>query len=334
MSMKNVLVTGADGFIGSHLAETLVRRGYNVRAMVLYNSFDSWGWLDESPRELRDAMEVVAGDVRDNGFVRGAMKGQDAVMHLAALIAIPYSYVAPQSYVDVNVTGTLNVVLAARDLGTSKVVHTSTSECYGTAQFVPITEEHPLVGQSPYAASKIGADQIALSFYRSFELPVTVARPFNTYGPRQSARAVIPTTITQIAAGKTNIELGALSPTRDFNFVQDTVDGMIAILEAENTAGETINLGSGHEISIGDLVTLIGTVMNRNVTVISRAERMRPDKSEVERLLADASKAKQLAGWSPTFGGRDGLKRGLALTAEWFAKPENLARYRVGRYTV
>jgi len=334
MSMKNVLVTGADGFIGSHLVETLVKRGFKVRAMVLYNSFDSWGWLDESPRDIRDAIDVVAGDVRDNGFVRSAMKGQDAVMHLAALIAIPYSYVAPQSYVDVNVTGTLNIVSAARDLGTAKVVHTSTSETYGTAQFVPITEEHPLVGQSPYAASKIGADQIALSFYRSFDTPVTVCRPFNTYGPRQSARAVIPTVISQIAAGKTEIELGALSPTRDFNFVQDTVDGMIAILKTDGTSGETINLGSGHEISVGDLVTLIAEVMNRTVSVVSRTERMRPDNSEVERLLADASKAKRLTGWSPAFAGRDGLKRGLGITAEWFSYPANLARYRVGRYTV
>lgn len=334
MTMKNVLVTGADGFIGSHLAETLVRRGFNVRAMVLYNSFDSWGWLDDSPRAIRDAIEVMAGDVRDNGFVRAAVKGQDAVMHLAALIAIPYSYIAPQSYVDVNVTGTLNVVAAAKDFGTAKVVHTSTSECYGTAQFVPITEEHPLVGQSPYAASKIGADQIALSYHRSFGVPVTVARPFNTYGPRQSARAVIPTVISQIAAGKSEIELGALSPTRDFNFVQDTVDGLIAILNADGTAGETINLGSGHEISIGDLVSLVASVMNRRVSVVSKAERMRPEKSEVERLLADASKAKRIANWSPVFAERDGLRRGLSLTAEWFSKPENLARYRVGRYTV
>jgi dTDP-glucose 4,6-dehydratase len=332
--MKNVLVTGADGFIGSHLAETLVRRGFTVRAMVLYNSLDSWGWLDDSPREIRDAIEVVAGDIRDNGFVRSAVKGQEAVMHLAALIAIPYSYVAPQSYVDVNVTGTLNVVTAAKEFGTAKVVQTSTSECYGTAQFVPITEEHPLVGQSPYAASKIGADQIALSFYRSFGVPVTVCRPFNTYGPRQSARAVIPTVISQIAAGKTQIELGALSPTRDFNFVQDTVDGMISILTTAATTGETINLGSGHEISIGDLVKLVGSVMNKELTVVSKNERMRPEKSEVERLLADASKAKRLTGWSPAFAGRDGLRRGLSHTAEWFAKPANLARYRVGRYTV
>jgi dTDP-glucose 4,6-dehydratase len=332
--MKNVLVTGADGFIGSHLVETMVRRGFNVRAMVLYNSFDSWGWLDDSPREIRDAIEVVAGDIRDNGFVRAAVKGQDAVMHLAALIAIPYSYVAPQSYVDVNVTGTLNVVAAAKEFGTARVVHTSTSECYGTAQFVPITEEHPLVGQSPYAASKIGADQIALSFHRSFGVPVTVCRPFNTYGPRQSARAVIPTVISQIAAGKTEIELGALSPTRDFNFVQDTVDGMLAILEAEAVSGETINLGSGHEISIGDLVTVIASVMQRDVSVTSTRERMRPADSEVERLLADASKAKRLTGWSPAFAGSAGLRRGLELTAQWFSQPAHLARYRVGRYTV
>ena len=332
--MKNVLVTGADGFIGSHLVETLVRRGFNVRAMVLYNSFDSWGWLDDSPREIRDAIEVVAGDVRDSGFVRTAVKGRDAVMHLAALIAIPYSYVAPQSYVDVNVTGTLNVVAAAKDFGTAKLVHTSTSECYGTAQFVPITEEHPLVGQSPYAASKIGADQIALSFHRSFGVPVTVCRPFNTYGPRQSARAVIPTVISQIAAGRSEIELGALTPTRDFSFVQDTVDGMIAILTADATAGETINLGSGHEISIGDLVKLVATAMNRQVSVVSKTERMRPEKSEVERLLADASKAKRIANWSPAYAGRDGLRRGLEATAEWFLRPANLARYRVGRYTV
>lgn len=334
MPMKTLLVTGADGFIGSHLVEALVRRGYQVRAVVLYNSFDSWGWLDDSPREIRDAVEVMPGDVRDSGFVRTAVKGTDAVLHLAALIAIPYSYAAPQSYVDVNVTGTLNIVSAARDFGIGKVVHTSTSECYGTAQFVPITEEHPLVGQSPYAASKIGADQLALSFHRSFGLPVTVARPFNTYGPRQSARAVIPTTITQIASGRTEIELGALSPTRDFSFVQDTVDGMIAILEATGTDGETINLGSGHEISIADLVQLIASVMKATVTVVSKTERMRPDKSEVERLLADASKAKKMTGWTPRFAGRDGLRRGLEITAAWFAQPANLARYRVGRYTV
>jgi len=331
---KKVLVTGADGFIGSHLVESLVKSGHEVRAMVLYNSFDSWGWLDDSPADVRAAIEVVSGDVRDAGFVRNAMRDREAVMHLAALIAIPYSYVAPQSYVDVNVTGTLNVVAAARDFSISKVVHTSTSEVYGTAQFVPITEEHPLVGQSPYAASKIGADQLALSFWRSFGVPVAVARPFNTYGPRQSARAVIPTVISQVAAGRERIELGALAPTRDFNFVQDTVDGMIAVLESDAALGEVVNLGSGFEISIADLVRLVGEVMGRQIEPVSRDERMRPGKSEVERLLADASKAKRLLGWSPRQAGREGLQAGLRATAEWFSRPANLARYRVGSYTV
>jgi dTDP-glucose 4,6-dehydratase len=334
MTNQQVLVTGADGFIGSHLVEALVRRGYKVRAMVQYNSFDSWGWLDDTPQAVRDAVEVVSGDVRDAGFVRKAMTGCDAVMHLAALIAIPYSYVAPQSYVDVNVTGTLNIVSSARDLGAAKVVHTSTSEVYGTAQFVPITEEHPLVGQSPYAASKIGADQIALSFARSFGTPVAVARPFNTYGPRQSARAVIPTVISQAAAGREVIELGALAPTRDFNYVEDTVTGLIAVLESPSAVGEVINIGSGFEISIGDLVALVGEVMGRKIRAVSRDERLRPIDSEVERLLADASKAKRLLGWSPRIAGREGLREGLRRTAEWFQRPENLSRYRIGRYTV
>jgi dTDP-glucose 4,6-dehydratase len=331
---KRVLVTGADGFIGSHLVETLVARGYDVRALVLYNSFDSWGWLDDSPAEIRAAVDVVAGDVRDGALVRRIMSDRDAVMHLAALIAIPYSYVAPQSYVDVNVTGTCNVVTAARDLNVAKVVHTSTSEVYGTAQFVPITEEHPLVGQSPYAASKIGADQIALSFWRAFGVPVAVARPFNTYGPRQSARAVIPTVVSQIASGVRQVELGALTPTRDFNFVQDTVDGMIAVLEADASVGEVINLGSGFEISIGDLVPLIGEVMGVPVSAITRTERLRPGASEVERLLADRSKAERLLRWAPKYAGPDGLREGLRRTIAWLSQPSNLARYRVGRYTV
>ena len=331
---RRVLVTGADGFIGSHLAEALVRDNAEVTALALYNAFDRYGWLDEVDPDARSSMTLVRGDIRDGVAMHRLAEGHDVIFHLAALIGIPYSYDSAQSYIDVNVTGTLNIVAAARDFGTAKVVHTSTSECYGTAQFVPITEDHPLVGQSPYAASKIGADQIALSFHRSFGVPVTVARPFNTYGPRQSARAVIPTTITQIASGKAEIELGALSPTRDFNFVQDTVDGLIAILDAKGTDGETINLGSGHEISIGDLVELIASVMNKKVTVVSKTERMRPEKSEVERLLADASKAKRMTGWSPSLAGREGLRRGLETTAAWFSQPANLARYRVGRYTV
>ena len=331
---KNVLVTGADGFIGSHLVEEMVHRGYNVRAMVLYNSFDSWGWLDDAADDVKTSIEVVAGDVRDAGFMRNAMRGRDAVMHLAALIAIPYSYVAPQSYIDVNVTGTLNVVEAARQEGIKKVVHTSTSEVYGTGQFVPITEEHPLVGQSPYAASKIGADQIALSYWRSFETPVSVARPFNTFGPRQSARAVIPTIITQIAAGRRTIELGSLSPTRDFNFVRDTAHGMIAVLESDASIGQVINLGSGYEISIGDLAALLGRIMNTELEVISKEKRIRPEKSEVERLLADASLARKLLGWSSKFAGPDGLEEALRHTIKWFSEERNLARYRVGAYTI
>lgn len=329
-----ILVTGADGFIGSHLVEELVRQGREVKAFVLYNSFDSWGWLDQAPQEIKDAIEVVSGDVRDPICVRNAMKTCSAVMHLAALIAIPYSYVAPHSYVDVNVVGTLNVVQAARDLSLEKVMHTSTSEVYGTAQFVPITEEHPLVGQSPYSASKIGADQIAMSYWRSFEVPVAIARPFNTYGPRQSARAVIPTVITQIAGGKRTIELGALSPTRDFNFVKDTVQGMIAILDGKASIGRVINIGSGYEISVGDMVKLVAEIMNVEVDIVSKNERIRPEASEVERLLADASIAKSQLGWTPKVGGREGLKQGLSETVQWFSLAENLAQYRIGQYTI
>lgn len=329
-----ILVTGADGFIGSHLVEELVRQGREVKAFVLYNSFDSWGWLDQAPQEIKDAIEVVSGDVRDPICVRNAMKSCSAVMHLAALIAIPYSYVAPHSYVDVNVVGTLNVVQAARDLSLEKVMHTSTSEVYGTAQFVPITEEHPLVGQSPYSASKIGADQIAMSYWRSFEVPVAIARPFNTYGPRQSARAVIPTVITQIAGGKRTIELGALSPTRDFNFVKDTVQGMIAILDGKASIGRVINIGSGYEISVGDMVRLVAEIMNVEVDIVSKNERIRPEASEVERLLADASIAKSQLGWTPKVGGREGLKQGLSETVQWFSLAENLAQYRIGQYTI
>lgn len=331
---RKILVTGADGFIGSHLVEELVRQGREVKAFVLYNSFDSWGWLDQAPQEIKDAIEVVSGDVRDPICVRNAMAGCGAVMHLAALIAIPYSYVAPHSYVDVNVVGTLNVVQAARDLGVEKVMHTSTSEVYGTAQFVPITEEHPLVGQSPYSASKIGADQLAMSYWRSFEVPVAIARPFNTYGPRQSARAVIPTVITQIAGGKKIIELGALSPTRDFNFVKDTVLGMIAILDGQASVGKVINIGSGYEISVGDMVKLVAEIMNSEVEIVSKNERIRPEASEVERLLADASIAKSLLGWEPKISGREGLKQGLSETVKWFSSAENLAQYRIGQYTI
>lgn len=331
---EKILVTGADGFIGSSLVEELVRQGRDVRALVLYNSSDSWGWLDTAPRDIQDAIEVVAGDVRDSLCVRQAMLGCDAVMHLAALIAIPYSYVAPYSYVDVNVTGTLNVVQAAREIGISKVMHTSTSEVYGTAQVVPISEEHPLVGQSPYSASKIGADQIAMSYWRSFGVPVAVARPFNTYGPRQSARAVIPTVISQIAGGCKTIELGSLTPTRDFNYVLDTVRGMISVLDSKESVGRVINIGSGYEISIGNMVELVAEIMGVDIEVLSKKDRLRPEKSEVERLVADASLAKSLLGWTPEIAGHNGLRKGLTKTIEWFSSPANLLRYRIGNYTI
>lgn len=332
--MAKILVTGADGFIGSHLVEELVRMGQDVRAFVLYNSFDKWGWLDDSPEEIRKQIEVVAGDIRDPHAVRTAMKGCDSVMHLAALIGIPYSYHAADSYVDVNVRGTLNVVQAARDLGLSKVVVTSTSEVYGSAQFVPITEEHPLVGQSPYAATKIGADQVALSFYRSFETPVAVARPFNTYGPRQSSRAVIPTVITQLLKGNGIVQLGATTPTRDFNYVRDTARGIIAIHDSPASVGEVINIGSGYEISVGDTVALIAEMMGRPVSVECEAERLRPAKSEVERLWANNSKAQRLLGWKPEYSGIEGLRQGLKLTINWFSIHENRERYRTGKYTI
>jgi dTDP-glucose 4,6-dehydratase len=332
--MKKVLVTGADGFIGSHLVEELVRRGYEVRAFVLYNSFSSWGWLDHAPPEVRNKIEVFAGDIRDPYGVRAAMKGCDTVLHLAALIAIPYSYHSPDTYVDTNVKGTLNVVQAARDLGGIKVIHTSTSEVYGTARFVPITEEHPLQGQSPYSASKIGADQIAFSFYASFGLPVTIARPFNTYGPRQSARAVIPTIITQLASGERTLRLGSISPTRDFNFVKDTVAGFIAAATSEQGVGEVVNFGSNFEISIGDTVTAIADVMGVSVDIVTDEARLRPEKSEVERLWASNDKARQLFGWQPEYGSLDGFKRGLAETIDWFSDPKNLAAYKTDRYNI
>ena len=329
----SVLITGADGFIGSHLTEALVRQGYNVRAFVLYNSFNSWGWLDKCEPDVKGRFEVFSGDIRDPYGVKEAMKGCDVVLHLAALIAIPYSYHSPDTYVDTNIKGTLNVLQAARELGV-RVVHTSTSEVYGTARFVPITEEHPLQGQSPYSASKIGADQLAFSFYSSFGLPVVIVRPFNTYGPRQSARAVIPTIITQIASGKRKIKLGAISPTRDFNYVQDTVAGFIAAMNSDKGLGEVVNFGSNFEISIGDTVQLIAEVMNTEIEIITDEDRLRPANSEVERLWADNSKAKQLFGWQPSYGGREGFKRGLAETAEWFLNPANLASYKSDIYNL
>jgi len=334
MLFRKVLVTGADGFIGSHLTEALVRRGYDVRAFVYYNSFNSWGWLDHAPEDIRAQLEVFAGDIRDPHGVRKAMEGCDLVLHLAALIAIPYSYHSPDTYVDTNIKGTLNVVQAARELGVEKVVHTSTSEVYGTARFVPITEDHPLQGQSPYSASKIGADQIAMSFYTSFNTPVAIIRPFNTYGPRQSARAVIPTIITQIASGKRKIKLGSIHPTRDFNYIQDTVRGFIAVAESDKAIGEVINIGSNYEISIGETARMIAEVMGVEIEIETDEARIRPEKSEVERLWADNGKAKRLLGWEPVYAGKEGLKRGLTETAEWFSHPENLRMYKADFYNL
>lgn len=331
---KRILVTGADGFIGSHLTEALVRQGCDVRAFVYYNSFNSWGWLDHSESEIQDSLEIFAGDVRDPHGVRTAMRGCDVVFHLAALIGIPYSYVAPDAYVDTNIKGTLNVLQAARELDFEKVIHTSTSEVYGTAWYVPIDEEHPLQAQSPYSASKISADQIALSYYRSFGSPVSIIRPFNTYGPRQSARAVIPTIITQIANGETEIKLGATSPTRDFNFVSDTVRGFIAAARSDVAIGEVINIGSNYEISVGETAELISEVMDRRINIVCDDERLRPDASEVERLWASNEKAERLLGWSPEFAGRDGFKRGLEKTAEWFTQADNIKMYKAGIYNL
>lgn len=332
--MKKVLVTGSDGFIGSHLTEALVRKGYDVKAFVCYNSFGTWGWLDECSKDVQGKFEVFSGDIRDAYGVKAAMKGCDTVLNLAALIAIPYSYHSPETYIDTNIKGTLNVVLAARELGIEKVVHTSTSEVYGTAKYVPITEEHPLQGQSPYSASKIGADQIAMSFYSSFGTPVSIIRPFNTYGPRQSARAIIPTVISQMASGKQEIKLGALHPTRDFNFIDDTVRGFVTIAESKASIGEVINIGSNYEISIGDTVKMISEIMNKKVTIITENERLRPDKSEVERLWASNAKAEILLGWKPEYNGHDGLKRGLTKTVEWFSDQQNLKKYKSDIYNI
>lgn len=329
-----VLVTGADGFIGSHLVEALVEQAYDVRAFVLYNSFNSWGWLDHAPKQIREGLDVFAGDIRDPHGVKVAMKGCDAVLHLAALIAIPYSYHSPDTYIDTNVKGTLNVLQAARDLGVRRVVHTSTSEVYGTARFVPITEAHPLQGQSPYSASKIGADQLAYSFYTSFGLPVITVRPFNTYGPRQYARAVIPTIISQLAQGSRHIKLGAVTPTRDFNYVQDTVAGFIAAIKSERGIREVVNFGSNYEISVGDTARLIAKVMGKDVEIVTDEARLRPENSEVERLWADARKARELFDWAPNYAGLDGFTRGLEQTVQWFTNSQNLAAYKADRYNI
>lgn len=331
--MRKILVTGADGFIGSHVVEWLIHRGYDVRAFVLYNSFSSWGWLDTLPLSLRQDIDCFAGDVRDPNGVREAMRGCDAVLHLAALIGIPYSYHSPDTYVDTNIKGTLNILQAARDRNVQRVVHTSTSEVYGTARFVPMTEDHPLEGQSPYSATKIGADQLALSFYRSFGLPVSILRPFNTYGPRQSARAVIPTIISQLAAGSRQIRLGSVHPTRDFSYVMDTVRAFEAVLVSEAAVGQVLNGGSGFEISVGDTARLIAERMGVDMDIVCDAERLRPADSEVERLFADNTRLRALTGWQPEYGGRDGFSRGLDATIAWFLRPENVVQ-KTGRYLI
>jgi dTDP-glucose 4,6-dehydratase len=330
----DVLVTGADGFIGSHLCEALIRKGHKVKAFVLYNSFNSWGWLDHAPLEIKKNLEIFSGDIRDPHGVKQAMKGCDAVLHLAALIAIPYSYHSPDTYVDTNIKGTLNILQAARELGIKRLIHTSTSEVYGTARFVPITEEHPLQGQSPYSASKIGADQLAYSFFTSFDLPVVILRPFNTYGPRQSARAIIPTIITQLMSDSPMLKLGTLLTTRDFTYVSDTVNGFIAALENHNGVGEVVQLGSNFEISMGDLAQTIAKLMKKEIQIITEDQRLRPKNSEVERLWADNSKAKKLFSWQPEYSGLDGLKRGLLNTIDWFLEAEHKAMYRTLGYTI
>lgn len=325
---KRVLVTGADGFIGSHLVEALVAHGAEVRAFVVYNSLGSWGWLDTLPEATKAKLEVVAGDIRDAHVVSEAVRGVDAVLHLAALIAIPYSYVAPASYVETNVTGTLHVLTAARTHGTARVLVTSTSEVYGTARYVPIDERHPLSGQSPYAATKIGADRLAESFHKSFGVPVVIARPFNTYGPRQSARAVLPTIVTQLLSGADEIRLGNLAPTRDLNFVTDTCRGMIALAECDAAVGEEVQIASQTEVSVGDLAARLVALIRPEARIVTEAARLRPEASEVERLVGSNQKIRALTGWSPQVE----LDEGLARTLAWFREPGNLARYRAHHY--
>ena len=326
--MSKILVTGAGGFIGSHLTELLVREGFDVRAFVHYNSLGSWGWIDSFPEEEKKNIEVFSGDIRDPNGVRDALRGCDAVFHLAALIAIPFSYHSPDTYVDTNIKGTLNILQAARDLGTSRVLATSTSEVYGTAQYVPIDEKHPYQGQSPYSATKIGADRLAESFYRSFDLPVTIVRPFNTYGPRQSARAVIPTIITQLLAGRQEIRLGALSPTRDFNFVRDTANGFYQIFRSEKTIGQEINIATQKEISIGDLAKELIRQINPEAQIVCEEQRLRPEKSEVNRLLGCNEKIMRLTDWKPQVS----FEQGLAETIEFLRN--NLDRYRTDIYNL
>jgi len=329
-----ILITGADGFIGSHLTEALVKEGHEVTALCVYNSFNNIGWLEESEARKQKNFNPVLGDIRDSTQMLNLVKGKDLVIHLAALIAIPFSYSAPDSYVHTNVQGTLNLLNAARHWETSQFIHTSTSEVYGTAKYVPIDEHHPLQGQSPYSASKIAADQLVYSYFSSFDLPATTIRPFNTFGPRQSARAVIPTIISQLSAGKKEISLGALEPTRDFTYVSDTVLGFLAAIGNDSLAGETVNLGTGYEITIRETFSTIAKLMNSDAQIILDENRSRPMNSEVERLLSDNSKAAKIMGWKPEFSGRSGLEKGLEKTIRWFTNKDNLSKYRVDDYVL
>lgn len=326
-----IFVTGADGFIGSHLTEALVKKNHDVKCLTLYNSFNSWGWLDHCSTEVKGNFEVLPGDVRDGELIRKAMKKTDIVFNLAALIGIPYSYKAAKSYVDTNINGLLNILYAAKDLKLKQIIHISTSEVYGTAKSIPITEKHPIIGQSPYSATKIGADQIALSFHKSFNLPVSIIRPFNTYGPRQSLRAVIPTIITQML-NKKNIKLGSTSPTRDFTFVEDTVSGMISAINKKKSIGEIINIGSGHEISIKKLITVIEKISGQKINIKKETKRVRPLKSEVFRLVASIKKAKKILNWSPKYSGIKGLENGLRKTLDWFKRNKNSGNYKPDIY--
>jgi len=328
MNSKKIIITGSDGFIGSHLTEMLVAKGCNVKALSQYNSFNNWGWLEDI--NCKDKIEVLTGDIRDPHYCKHITKDVDIIFHLAALIAIPYSYVAPDSYVDTNVKGTLNICQAAKENGNIRVIHTSTSEVYGTAQYVPIDEKHPLQPQSPYSATKIAADAMAMSFYNAFELPVTIARPFNTYGPRQSARAVIPTIIIQIANGMKEIKLGDVSPTRDFNYVEDTCRGFLALAESGESIGQTVNIGSNFEISVGDTLNIIKELMDSDVKFVIDEQRIRPEKSEVFRLWCDNSQIEKLTGFQPQVDIREGLQR----TIEWFTSEDRLSKYKAGIYNV
>lgn len=332
MNSTRTLITGAGGFIGSHLVETLVRQGREVRALVIYDARNSRGWLDDIPSEITSNVEIISGDIRDQFAIRKIVAGCENVIHLAALVGIPHSFTSPEAYVETNIKGTLNLLQAARDTGVRRFINTSTSEVYGTGMQLPMTEEHPLAGQSPYSATKIAADHLALSFHHAFDLPVTVVRPFNTYGPRQSNRAVIPTIISQVASGARKVRLGATSPTRDFSYVQDTVDAFISVLDSSAGIGDVVHFGSGYEVSVGDLALVIAQIMDTEIEIIRDEERVRPNNSEVMRLWADASKAHRVFGWDPKYGGADGLRKGLELTIRWFREPANLTKYKSDRY--